>query len=281
MTGSRLPSAVVTDLDGTLIFDGGAISPKNREALVRLGELEVPRIVATGRSRYSLEHTLPEDAPVDYVIYSSGLAWIDWSTREQTILGQLEPGEVDLLARVWRRLRLSFMIHAPAPDNHHMVYERGVRETPDFARRLAHYERFATDVKEAGAFPAPASQGLAIVDREVADSTFEVVCAALPGLSTIRTTSPLDGESTWIEVFPEHVSKSLTSMRLMDELGIDPDHAVVIGNDYNDEDLLAAFPTAFVVAEAPGDLRDRHRIVGSARDDGFAEAVAIVLSESS
>ncbi|MFO7459557.1 MAG: HAD hydrolase family protein, partial [Desulfatiglandales bacterium] len=89
----------------------------------------------------------------------------------------------------------------------------------------------------------------------------------------IQTTSPLDGRSMWIEVFPAQVSKSLTTAWLAAKLTIPRDRTVSVGNDYNDLDLLEWTPDRFVVANAPRDLSARFPTVASNNDGGVAEAV--------
>ena len=63
---------VITDLDGTLLNSGRIVSPENRRALERLGELGVVRVIATGRSLFSFNKVIERDFPVDYLLFSSG-----------------------------------------------------------------------------------------------------------------------------------------------------------------------------------------------------------------
>jgi len=94
------------------------------------------------------------------------------------------------------------------------------------------------------------------------------------GMHVIRTTSPLDKKSLWIEVFPRNVNKGSAVVQLADKLGIPLTHSVVIGNDFNDCDMLN-LPEAlgFVVANAPLELRNKYRCVASNDADGFSAAV--------
>jgi hydroxymethylpyrimidine pyrophosphatase-like HAD family hydrolase len=101
----------------------------------------------------------------------------------------------------------------------------------------------------------------------------------LPGFNVIQTTSPLDGESTWIEIFPTTVSKSLTAAWLAEELGVDRSRTVAVGNDYNDLDLLEWSASSYVVANAPTDLKSRFPSVASNNDAGVAETVTRWLAQ--
>jgi hydroxymethylpyrimidine pyrophosphatase-like HAD family hydrolase len=95
----------------------------------------------------------------------------------------------------------------------------------------------------------------------------------LGNLTIIQTTSPLDGHSTWIEVFPKGVSKSRTAGWLAGRLAIPREQAVSVGNDYNDLDLLEWAGTAFVTANSPDELKQRFPVVASNNDAGVSEAI--------
>ncbi|HIM71160.1 MAG TPA: HAD family phosphatase, partial [Gammaproteobacteria bacterium] len=103
----------------------------------------------------------------------------------------------------------------------------------------------------------------------------------LPKLTVIRTTSPLDHHSTWLEIFPGNVSKSKSACWLCGELNLDTRQTVTIGNDYNDIDLLEWGACSYVVGNAPGDLRDQFTPVSSHDDNGFTQAVNRWLVRSS
>jgi Cof subfamily protein (haloacid dehalogenase superfamily) len=51
---TRPPGLVVTDLDGTLLGDDGAVSPRNAAALARAAEAGARVVIATGRPVYNL-----------------------------------------------------------------------------------------------------------------------------------------------------------------------------------------------------------------------------------
>ena len=103
--------------------------------------------------------------------------------------------------------------------------------------------------------------------------TYETIRRALPDYSVIRATSPLDGRSTWIEIFPSRTSKSGAIQWLAREFDAEPQDTLCLGNDYNDLDMLEWARTSFVVANAPADLRRRFDTVASNDENGFSDAV--------
>lgn len=101
---------------------------------------------------------------------------------------------------------------------------------------------------------------------------------ALPGFQVIRTTSPLDGASTWIEIFPRGVNKAAAASWLWRAARESALARVAVGNDYNDLDLLDWAEHAFVVGNAPAELRARYATVATNDQAGFSEAVRIALA---
>ncbi|MFW5799204.1 MAG: HAD family hydrolase, partial [Spirochaetota bacterium] len=94
---------------------------------------------------------------------------------------------------------------------------------------------------------------------------------------TVKTTSPLDGKSIWIEIFPLSVSKSLAGQYIADIENVPYYNIATVGNDYNDLDLLNWSKKSFVVSNAPDELKNKYKCVRSNNENGFTEAVSLWL----
>jgi hypothetical protein len=263
---------VMTDLDGTLLHSEGTFSAANLAVLQALGRQRILRCIATGRSLYSALRVLPPTFPIDYLIFSSGAGIVEWPTQQLLVAHHLSRTEVAAVVRLLTEVRLDFMVHRPIPDNHYFAYQSTGRDNPDFVRRCQRYRDFATPFTAASQCET-ACQVLAIDPRDGPRSHYESVKQQLPELKVIRSTSPLDGRSTWIEIFPPAVSKGRAGAWLARQHKLAPDHVLALGNDYNDLDLLRWAGQSFVVSNAPADLKQQYRSVRSNNDDGFAEAV--------
>ena len=180
------------------------------------------------------------------------------------------------MTRVLHALGVDFMAHSPVPDDHRFRYVRTRGANPDFDRRVGRYDEFATrwEVSEEGLVaPSPAScQFVAIVGADEADLV-DRVRAALPELEVVRSTSPLDGRSIWVEVRPPGVGKARAVAWLAARHRLDAERTAAVGNDYNDSGMLAWSANSFVVGNAPPDLRERFRVVASNAAGGFSEVV--------
>ena len=279
-TAPALPVGLVaTDLDGTLLGPDHTLGPRDAAALRRLGHAGVVRVVATGRSLKAAERVITPGFPVDYLVVSSGAGVLEWPSRR--ILGEhrFRAAEGERVTRVLGELGVDFMVHAPVPDDHCFRYVRARRENPDFERRISRYDQFATRWKpkladDGGGF-APddaACQFVAIVGGDEAHIV-DQARAALPGLEVVRSTSPLDGRSIWVEVRPPGVGKARAVACLAARHHLDAARTAAVGNDYNDVEMLAWSANAFVVGNAPAELRERFRVVSPNAAGGFGDVV--------
>ncbi len=262
----------IMDFDGTLLRSDRTFSRIDLDALGRLGDLGIIRAIATGRSLYSFNTVAVEDLPVDFVIFSMGAGVLQQAAGKVVRRVSLEPHEVRRACEILKTHQLDFMIHRTIPDNHMFTYFRSNKGNADFERRLKLYDRFAVPLVETNDGFGPATQLLAVVPPEGSHAVLENIRSELPDYSVIRTTSPLDGKATWIEIFPAAVSKSRTASWLAEKLGIDKHDIVSVGNDYNDLDLLEWTANSYVVDNAPADLKNRFSGVASNNNGGVAEA---------
>jgi HAD superfamily hydrolase (TIGR01484 family) len=263
---------VVSDLDGTLLHAGSSVSRTDLDTLRVLGEKGIIRTIATGRSLYSARPVLPDDFPLDYLIFSSGAGIVDWKHKHLLHESSLTPAEVENAVEVLLEHAGDYMVHERIPDNHFFTYHRSRTDNPDFDRRWEIYREFATKADFNGRYRA-ACQIVAIEPPETGGAVAEEVRRLLPGLKVIRTTSPLDRRSVWIEIFPRGVSKASAAEWICLRHGLGSRQALGIGNDYNDLDLLEWASAAVCVGDVPAELVRMFPTVGNR--DGFSEAVSL------
>jgi len=263
----------VCDFDGTLLRSDRSFSNADLEALSQLDELDIVRVIATGRSIYSLNTVSISELPVDFIIFSSGAGVVQHPDSRIIRRVSLEAQEVNRAIAILQANDLDFMVHRPIPDNHVFGYFESTPANEDFKRRIELYSQFAFPLDESSDGFGPATQLLAILPPGDSQPVLDDIRKKLPDFNIIQTTSPLDGQSIWIEVFPPNVSKSLAVAWLSAEFNLNSAQTLSIGNDYNDLDLLEWTATSFVVENAPHDLKDRFPVVASHNESGVAEAV--------
>jgi len=267
---------VITDLDGTLLQRGSVLDKTDKNTLVQLGDKDIVRVIATGRNLFSAKKVICDDFPIDYLVFSSGGGIVDWKSKELLLKTNLATKDIETILDILLKQSLDFMIHHPIPDNHHFAYLLKSKDNPDFLRRIELYQDYAYtfDVNKS-TIVNQASQFLVIIPNGIAMQKYILIKERLNTLNIIRTTSPLDGKSFWIEILPINVSKAIAGEWIARKEGVDVKDTLSLGNDYNDLDLLNWGGLSFVVANAPELLRKTYPVVSSNNNNGFTEAVGI------
>jgi Cof subfamily protein (haloacid dehalogenase superfamily) len=263
------------DLDGTLLTSDSTISAANQEALQSVRAQGYVRVAVTGRSLYSADHVLTEVAPLDYLAVSSGAATFDWRTRELLLSHEISSHDTERGIEILLSLGMDFMVHDPVPDNHCFAYCKcDSVPNPDFEKRKQRYQRYARALDESGSISGPATQFLVVSPpHNEAGELHEHLVRLFDGFTVVRTTSPLDPNSTWFEIFPSGVSKGGAAEWIRDQYGLARERCLAIGNDYNDLSLLEWCGHSFVVDNAPAALKNRFATVPSNDEDGVSRAV--------
>ena len=113
------------------------MSERDYATLLRLREYGYIRVIATGRSLYSISRVLPDDFPIDYLVFSSGAGIMDWQKKKLILKKSLDREEIESVCSLFRERDFDFMIHEPIPENHRFYYYTGTdgRKNMDFERR--------------------------------------------------------------------------------------------------------------------------------------------------
>jgi len=277
-----VPSGIfVTDFDGTLHMPDRDFHSEDILALESLGRMNILRVIATGRSPFSFDRMMGERSlPIDYLVLSSGAGVQDYRTGE--FLRAVSANKA-LTSRVVNWLSNSdydFCIQGEFPRSHIFTYSYNSGSNPDMERRISLYKEFCREIRP-GDENAVSTQIVIIVPPGRQEGVVREVTESLgESCNILRTTSPLDGESLWVEIFQAGVSKSSGVEWLADRYGLTGNDAAAVGNDYNDHDLLEWAAHAFVVENSPEHLKSRFREVRSVNEGGVAQAARLWLTET-
>ncbi len=270
---------VATDLDGTFLKSDHTISPKNLEALLRLGNKNITRVAATGRNLRKVQEVLTEDIPFDFIVYSSGAGIFDWKNKRQVYIQNIGKNSVRKLIDTFIGRNLNFHAFFPAPENHLHWYYRGGEQCEEFERYFTFNNSFAT-VLIPDTFPETELCQLLVIIPEVENefqqlkSEIEAVC---PEIRVIRSSSPITKGYIWIEIFHHSVSKGNGVKHICSLLNINRNETLGLGNDYNDFDLLEYTGHSFLTGNAPDEIKHLYPIVPSNENDAFASTIQPIV----
>jgi len=263
---------VFTDLDGTLLNSNRQVSATNRCCMDDLGRKNIVRVIATGRSFYSYNKAIDEGFPADFLIFSTGAGILDLRTGDLIYSANLGEQDINYISQYLIEHQADFMVHHSVPQNHRFTYFGDKNADNDFTRRLRIYKDYAREYINTGSLPLESAQIIAIFPEDL--QRFTAVKKGLNGFQVTRTTSPLDGRSIWMEIYPHYVSKGESAGWLCNYLQIDQKETLGIGNDYNDISLLDFTSKSYVVANAPHEMQQKYRLTPSNNEDGFSQAIS-------
>ena len=265
---------VVTDLDGTLLQNDQSISKEDLETLNLLGALGICRVAATGRNLFKVRKALKPADPFDYVICSSGAGIVDW--QKQEIIRAINlPGELTAsLIQYLIEHRYNFKVSDCFPDNHNFFWWKN-HECPEIERYITTHSKLGKAEEIVPGNKYSSSQLLLFFPKD--SSQFEKAKKELQSqfseISIIRTTSPLDENWLWMEIFPKGISKAHGIAEICHLKGIDQTETLGIGNDFNDLEMLDFTHLSYVVHNSPEELKEKFLISLPHHENGFSHAV--------
>ncbi len=265
------PDILFIDLDGTLLNSAKQVSESNLHCLHRLRKQGIIQVIATGRSYYSFRQVIEHDFPADFLIFSSGAGIFDLKTKKLIYTRNLNTKDIVIIVQKLIEHELDFTVHTQVPDNHRFIYYHTNSNNKDFSRRLAIYSEYAEPFSGVGNLPNSSAQIIAVLPHDL--DRFTSIADEFDAYQVTRTTSPLDGISMWMEIYPDNVSKGSAAKWLCERLQLDIDETFSIGNDYNDIDMLEFTRLSYVVANAPLDLQKRYTTTRSNDEDGLFHAL--------
>ncbi len=265
---------VVTDLDGTLLQNDQSISKEDLETLNLLGRLGICRVAATGRNLLKVRKVLSPSDPFDYVICSSGAGIVDW--KKQEIIRAINLPE-ELTSRLIDYLIVNgfnFKVSDCFPDNHNFFWWKN-HECPEIERYVDVHSKMGKAEEIIPSHKYNSSQLLLFFPKksDEFDKVKKVLLAQFNEINIIRTTSPLDENWLWMEIFPKGISKANGIEEICRLKGIHRTETLGIGNDFNDLEMLDFTHLSYVVRNSPDELKEKFLISLPHHENGFSNAV--------
>ena len=258
------------DIDGTLLNDKRLISNEDLTTLHKLKRENIIRIAATGRNFYSVSKILNNDFPIDFLVFSSGAGVVNWKTKDILFCKHIYKSDIIRILNLIEPYNLNFTVHLPIPENHHMLFYSANPNHKDLTDYTSYYQEFVKSF-DFNNIPERATQVIVLLNDKI--KLFDTFTNKLTPLKTILTTSPINHKSMWMEVFNPKVSKAYGVKQVIDYLNINNTFVFSIGNDFNDIDMLKNADAAFVVSNAPSELKKQFKVTDSNNNSGFSKAV--------
>ena len=275
MKYKKMLKLVATDLDGTFLKNDKSISKENLDVLQLLGEKGILRVVATGRNLKKAQEVIAHHIPFDYIVFSSGAGVYDCKNKKLLFYQNLNKVTVQQLSDFLVERDLNFHLFKPVPENYKCWYFRGSVLCSEFERYFGFHHPNAEELLMNQQIDSEACQFIVIFPNYL--NRFHLLKKEIqerfPEVKVVRTSSPLETDYTWMEIFHHSVSKGNGVKFLCDRLQIGHEYTLGIGNDFNDLDLLEFTQYSYMVENGPQELKDRFLLAHSNEESAFAKAV--------
>ncbi|MDA3929430.1 MAG: HAD-IIB family hydrolase [Prolixibacteraceae bacterium] len=270
---------IAVDLDGTLLNNKKLISDTDLNTLKQLSEKRIIRVIATGRSLHKVKEVLSEKLPIDYVVFSSGAGIYDWKNKKLLQHESFSSSTTQELLNHLLEGDYNFFIYKAIPNNNLFFYHYGAENCSEFNNYL---ERHKGDYLPLVNNKTFADTGQILVVIKNSETLFErlknEILLASKNIRVIRSTSPVNEEYIWLEIFPDTVSKGHGIKWLCDYLKISSENTIGIGNDYNDVDMFDFVAQPFVLSNGIELLKDKYKTVSASNENsGFSSVVKLLI----
>ena len=275
MESEKKLKLVATDLDGTFLKNDKSISKENLDTLKSLGEKGILRVVATGRNLQKTQEVIANHVPFDYVVFSSGAGVYDWKNGKLLFYQNLNKLVVQQLSDYLVARDLNFHLFKPVPENFKCWYFRGSVPCSEFERYFDYHQSYSEKLQINQNIDSEACQFLVVFpnDPDRFHSLKDDIQKNFPDVKVVRTSSPLETDYIWMEIFHHSVSKGNGVRFLCDWLNIGHEYTLGIGNDFNDMDLLEFTNFSYIVENGPQELKELFLPARSNEESAFARAV--------
>ncbi|MDE0959784.1 MAG: HAD family hydrolase [Planctomycetota bacterium] len=266
--------AIILDLDGTLIEDGGGIRPRVRSALHRISEAGVHVMIATGRSEQSAAPVLDDLQIFNPMIVYNGAAVYCPNSRSLIEERNIDRGHLDQLLHYAKQ-------HDLLPVVMCADSKRALSPRTD-ALKFALHDMKAVEI---------VAQDQMRIDRPIRLSLFsEHHHDTKKFADEIRAISDSEAYFTWfpLNLLPSHQDSSLlvvdvqppcegkkeALMYLQKHHGISADRCVAIGDATNDSPMVELAGLGVAMGNAMEELKQvADRVIGANDTDAIADLI--------
>lgn len=259
---------IATDVDGTILPRGGAISDATRRAAAGCRERGIPFVIVSGRWIGALGDVIRQagtrDEPV-IIVNGSAVLGPGGETLYERVM---TPEDVEAVCRVLRRFDVQ--INSYVPGGLYCVNTRALAHPSSMIKGYLGTGRLVVD--DAAAFEREGLSRVYKLEGLTEDTALmDELRAALR-----EETRALVTHSSWrnVELMSRGMGKAPALEWLAGHLGVDLGQCMAFGDNANDLDMLLAVGWPVAVGNASDEVKNIARIVADADvDDGVAKVI--------
>ena len=259
---------IAIDLDGTLVRSDQSISQRTMDALVRVQEMGVKVVVASGRPTYGTAHVadaLQLERFGGFVMSYNGGEIYNWQTKEVLHAQTLDKEVIPYLYRYAKAQGLPIMTYigkevvSEVKDNEYIRYSEMrnrmiIRQVDDFV----------VTAQGAGVVKC-----IIVGDPTLLPSLETELQTALKGKAGVFRSEPF-----FLEIVPVGIDKAKGLEILLQKIGMHREDLIAFGDGYNDIPMLQFAGMGVAMSNAAEEIKNAADFVTKSNDD---DGIAFVL----
>ena len=274
------------DLDGTLLNSKGELTSRNRETIAKVREKDVKVALVTGR-RFPDARPLALELGIDVpVIAHNGALTKHAETLETVAIVPLPFGAALEALQIGRQLKADLLVSDERDGRGIMVYDHLSGSNPALLRYVAWAKRVHGEEGQNGVLEVASLEDY--LDHDPVHVAFSGSCSAMAELEQIlvqqladrvrifRTAYPRI-DFTLLDLVHPQVSKGVGVAAVANELCIEREEVMAIGDNFNDLEMLRFAGIGVVMGNADADLRQVPGLYSTLSND--ADGVALAIDE--
>ena len=258
---------IAIDVDGTLVKSDQTISPRTRDALIRVQEQGVKVCICSGRPTYGIAphaETLRLADFGGFVVSYNGGGICEWSTRTEIFSQTLDADVLPYLYACSQRGGFQILTYvgshivAEVTDNRYIQFtsmrnKMPIRQVPHFLEEITY----------------PISKCMIVGDPEPLSRLEAEMAAALHGRAEAYRSEPF-----FLEVVPRGIDKAKGLATLLAHLGLQREELMAFGDGFNDLSMIQYAGLGIAMGNAQEVIKKAADFVTLSNEaDGIADAV--------
>jgi len=273
------------DLDGTLLNSRGEISEKNLKAIQQAEEKGVLVTIATGR-RFRDARPVGLQLNLNAPLICHNGALLKYAETLETVAVSILPNEtLHEILRVGRKFGADALLSADPRGKGTLLYETVSAENVPLQKYIEWSKRLHGDEAEEAIHHIENLETI-LDETETVHVSFSGACAPMAELemilqnelndsATVLTTVYPRLNFTLIDILPSDASKGIGVEKLALFNKLLPENVMVVGDNFNDLEMLEYAGTAVVMGNADPVLLEREEFYETLSNDESGVALAI------
>lgn len=274
------------DLDGTTLDSNGNLSDANRDSIRKAEELGVLVTIATGR-RFRDARPIGLELELNAPLITHNGALLKYAQSEEIVSSSLLSTEISFeVVRVGKHYGGDALVSVDPQGPGKLLYDRVSNDNLPLKKYLRWAETLhGGESGREGVEHVPQLEKV-LQEHEIVHITFSGSCNAMSAMSfvldrelgnsvTLLSTIYPQRDFTLIDVLPANASKGHGVAKLAELNDLKPENVMVIGDNFNDVEMLEYAGTSVVTGNADSRLLERVEFYTTLSNDESGVAAAI------